>query len=169
MTHAKSANQPKLKTQGNDHSKRFVPVSLDTGKCITGVDTVSEDTIIGLTGENHGDQLRIPGYSLIAIQALDNYVQVFWEQHGRLQTTMLRTTLTNICGQLEAFSCFFRTHRGWLVNVRRVNNIEGNAQGLKLSFEYLQQKVPVSRANIAGYRELADSTDASVSVRELTP
>jgi hypothetical protein len=34
--------------------------------------------------------------------------------------------------------------------------VEGNAQGLKLLVDLLQQPVPVSRANIAGYRQIAE-------------
>ncbi|HRP56267.1 LytTR family DNA-binding domain-containing protein [Agriterribacter sp.] len=116
-----------------------------------------ESFIFILTGENHGNRLEVAEYSLLAVQALDNYVNIFWEEAGCLQTTMLRNTLTNIVEQLNAVSGIYRSHRGWLVNTRRVNQVEGNAQGLRLSVDLMQQQVPVSRGNITGYRRLAEN------------
>ncbi|MBX2926143.1 MAG: LytTR family transcriptional regulator [Chitinophagaceae bacterium] len=107
-----------------------------------------------LMGENQGDKVELSGESLLAVQALDNYVNVFWEKNGRLQTNMLRSTLTNIAEQVTGLSHMVRTHRGWLVNIKRVNQVNGNAQGLKLSVDLLWQQVPVSRANIPAYRQL---------------
>lgn len=109
-----------------------------------------------LTGENQSDRLEIAHKNLLAVQALDNYVNIFWEDGGKLQTAMLRNTLTNISEQLSEIPCIYRSHRGWLVNTQRVTQVEGNAQGLKLSVDLLPQPVPVSRANITGYRQIAE-------------
>lgn len=112
--------------------------------------------LIMLIGENQNDQLEIAPYRLIAMQALDNYVNVFWEQNNKLQTTLLRNTLSNITEQLSGIPFMYRCHRGWLVNTQKVQKVEGNAQGLKLTVDFLHQPVPVSRANIAGYRSIAE-------------
>ncbi len=114
------------------------------------------DYSLVLTGENQGDMLKIACSSLLAVQALDNYVNVYWEQNGELQASMLRNTLTNIAGQLSEVSCVYRSHRGWLVNTKKVTKVEGNAQGLRLFLSLMPQPIPVSRANIAGYRKLAE-------------
>ena len=113
--------------------------------------------------ENQGDKLELDVYNLLAVQALDNYVNVFWEESGCLQTTMLRNTLTNIVEQLNAVSGIYRSHRGWLVNTLRVNRVEGNAQGLRLSVDLMQQQVPVSRGNITGYRRLAENQNMMIA------
>ncbi len=106
-----------------------------------------------LIGENQGDKLEIAISDLIAAQALDNYVHIFWEKEGCLQTTLLRNTLTNIALQLENREDIYRTHRGWIVNKKQVLAVDGNAQGLKLTVRLMQLKVPVSRGQIAGYRQ----------------
>lgn len=115
------------------------------------------------TGENQGDKLELHRDDLLAVQALDNYVTVFWQRNERLYTTMLRNTLTNIAGQITDMPHVFRSHRGWLVNTKKVTHVEGNAQGLKLSVTLMQQPVPVSRANIAGYRELTEGQSVMVN------
>jgi hypothetical protein len=131
----------------------FVDVDFDN------VIELAEPTVT-LTGENQGDILEIPGDSIIAVQALDNYVNVFYEHHGKLQNAMLRNTLTNIATQTSAVPQLYRSHRGWLVNTQKVLHVDGNAQGLKLSLELLPQPVPVSRSNIAGFRQVIERSEA---------
>lgn len=163
------AQQPRhllsLRTIGNTGStsdKKF-PVGTATGGVLkTTGDEWGSPTFI-LTGENQGDKLELDVYNLLAVQALDNYVNVFWEESGCLQTTMLRNTLTNIVEQLNAVSGIYRSHRGWLVNTLRVNRVEGNAQGLRLSVDLMQQQVPVSRGNITGYRRLAENRNMMIA------
>jgi hypothetical protein len=115
---------------------------------------ITAPPVFVLTGENQTDRLELQLTQLLAIQALDNYVNIFWEENNRLQTTLLRNTLTNISEQLKDQYPVYRTHRGWLVNSTRVKQVEGNAQGLRLTMELIELTVPVSRANIAGYRQL---------------
>ncbi|MFD2920457.1 LytTR family transcriptional regulator DNA-binding domain-containing protein [Terrimonas rubra] len=117
-------------------------------------ETPLSEPVLELTGENQADRLIIQPQQLLAVQALDNYVNIFWAGDDRLQTTLLRNTLTNIAEQLNAQPQMYRSHRGWLVNSTRVREVEGNAQGLKLTIDLMEQPVPVSRANIAGYRLL---------------
>lgn len=140
---------------------RQAPVSRDD---IPGEERFSvSPSVLVLTGENQGDQLELPWESLLAVQALDNYVNVYREEDDRLQTTMLRNTLTNIAEQLKHLPGMYRTHRGWLVNTRKVKYVSGNAQGLKLSIDLMQQEIPVSRSNIAGYRELTEWQNMAIN------
>lgn len=117
-------------------------------------ETPVTEPVLVLTGENQADRLTLQEQQLLAVQALDNYVNIFWTDGARLQTTMLRNTLTNITEQLKKQPYMYRSHRGWLVNSTKVKEVEGNAQGLKLTIDLMEQAVPVSRANIAGYRQL---------------
>ncbi|RYY11529.1 MAG: hypothetical protein EOO04_35075 [Chitinophagaceae bacterium] len=115
-------------------AKTYIPVQLANGSWRrTQRETITMDPKLELTGENQGDKLCLDRSGLIAVQALDNYVNIFWESDGRLQTTMLRNTLTNICLQLKDLTNIYRTHRGWLVNTGKVIKVDGNAQGLKLT------------------------------------
>lgn len=134
------------------------PALVDTALQFTGNGDILTDEapeiVVELTGENQADRLILQEQQLLAVQALDNYVNIFWTDGTRLQTTLLRNTLTNIAEQLKTQPYMYRSHRGWLVNSTRVKEVEGNAQGLKLTVDLMEQPVPVSRANIAGYRLL---------------
>ena len=137
--------------------------TLQETKCIPNDNAFSQQDYVNgkkikltIRGENQSDKLIMVCGNLLAIQALDNYVNVFWENDNTLHTTMLRNTLTNISEQLNHIPFIYRSHRGWLVNTQRVLQVEGNAQGLKLYIDFMPQPVPVSRANIAGYRKIAE-------------
>lgn len=119
------------------------------------INTVSQAVLV-LTGENQGEKLELVHENLLAVQALDNYVNVFWKEDQQLHSTLLRNTLSNIADQVSGAAYMYRSHRSWLVNVQRVARVDGNAQGLKLSVELMDQQVPVSRSNITGYRQLTE-------------
>ncbi len=149
-----------VKAENNQNAIRTATVSTERE-----TNTKENDPVIGslfrssvneviVTGENNGDRLVLPGDKLLAVQALDNYVNIFWEEHHTLQTTLIRNTLTHVAEQLKDVPCIYKTHRGWLVNTNRVSKVEGNAQSLKLQVDLLSQPVPVSRSNISGYRQL---------------
>ena len=156
VTLKKAVSQPEL----NDQLINNTPFREDAASHVAEKEIRAvykkKPSLLILTGENQNDRLEVPHKHLLAVQTLDNYVNVFWEQDNKLQTTMLRNTLTNISEQLAGISCMYRSHRGWLVNTQRVKHVEGNAQGLRLSVDLLPQPVPVSRANIAGYRQIAE-------------
>ena len=144
-------------------SNKILTTGIETSDALKTTADEQELSALILTGENQGDKLELTEHKLLAVQALDNYVNVFWEEAGHLQTTMLRNTLTNIVEQLNAVSGIYRSHRGWLVNIRRVSGVEGNAQGLRLSVDLMQQQVPVSRGNISGYRRLIENQNMMIA------
>ncbi len=150
----KAGDVPSLPAGHLPDQTRTNPVQeTGTGKIISGRTAAR----ICLTGENQGDKLEVEECDLLAVQALDNYVNIYWEKNGSLKTTLIRNTLKNIENQLETADSLLRTHRGWIVNTGKVIAVDGNAQGLKLSLPLMQVKVPVSRGNIALYRQKAQS------------
>lgn len=153
-----TALHPKRNERTDSVKQHFFPKPL--GKAVSIVEPNTTPVLAGevkllkLVGDNQNDSLEIPDYRLLAVQALDNYVNIFWELDNKLQTTLLRNTLTRIGEQLSSTHFVYRCHRGWLVNIQKVKQVGGNAQGLKLTIDLLQQPVPVSRANIEGYRKI---------------
>lgn len=148
-----------IKAENNENPTRPASapetVTNENDPVVTNLYRSSVDEIM-VTGENYGDRLALPGDKLLAVQALDNYVNIFWEEHRTLQTTLIRNTLTNVAEQLKDAPFIYKTHRGWLVNTNRVHKVEGNAQSLKLQVDLLLLPVPVSRSNISGFRQLCN-------------
>lgn len=119
-----------------------------------------EETVLPtllLIGENQNERLEITADHLLAIHSVDNYVMVYWEENGLLKSEMLRNTLTNIDKQTAHLPWIFRGHRAWMLNMRQVLHVDGNAQGYKVRLPLLDTLVPVSRNNIAAFKQLAET------------
>ena len=111
--------------------------------------------VVALEPEN-GAELRIDASNLRFVEAMQNYVTVWFVQNGELQKEVLRTTLTATEKQLENTDVI-RCHRSYLVNVDCIETVSGNAQGLKLKLrDVTDVEVPVSRSFIPAVRVLLD-------------
>lgn len=76
--------------------------------------------------------------------AVGNYIDMFTLHNDQIKKTTYRVTLSSFENQL-ASSCLKRCHRSYLVNKKKVTNISGNAQGLKLELKDQTEEIPVSR------------------------
>lgn len=88
---------------------------------------------------------------LLYLEAMENYVAVHYTKDDTPQRTLLRNTLTRIEAELPA--SFFRCHRSFIVNLDQITDIQGNAQGLKLSLTTSDAMVPVSRKYIPEFKD----------------
>ncbi|MEM1215894.1 MAG: LytTR family DNA-binding domain-containing protein [Bacteroidota bacterium] len=102
-------------------------------------------TPLVLSGENQQEEVTFLANELLYVAAADNYVKLHLWQDDQLRTPLLRSSLKATAEQLTDHAQFFRCHRTYLVNLRQVVNITGNAQGYKLHFAQTEQLVPVSR------------------------
>jgi hypothetical protein len=100
---------------------------------------------ITLRGDNQKETLTLLAGSLFYISSADNYVRVQYQIGGVPKSAMMRSTLKKMEEQLAAHPAFFRCHRMYLVNLQRVISVSGNAQGLKLQLDGLEEAIPVSR------------------------
>jgi hypothetical protein len=103
------------------------------------------NSLVVLIGDNQEDQLKIPVTDLLAIQSADNYIKIYHVSGQQPQTTVFRNTLKKAEEQLTGFPHFFKCHRSYVINLSKVTNINGNAQGYKLTLLGMQEQVPVAR------------------------
>lgn len=106
-----------------------------------------------LRGDNQKEELRLPPADLYFIASADNYVNLCYAEKGKVKTALFRSTLKKMEEQLPPGDMFFRCHRMYLVNLRQVSSVSGNAQGLKLHLAGLAEPVPVSRSLTETVRE----------------
>jgi len=74
-----------------------------------------------------------------------NYTDVCSLDENTLKMVTYRVTLSSLEIQLKEASSLIRCHRSYLVNLNKVKNISGNAQGLKLELINQSEIIPVSR------------------------
>lgn len=112
----------------------------------------SPPTIVDIPSQNSGEDLSLPLSELLYLQVADNYLMVFYRQEGELKKTLLRNTLKNVEEQLSGHPELLRCHKSFLVNLKQVASVSGNAQGYRLHFDGTAESVPVSRKHNAFFR-----------------
>lgn len=116
--------------------------------------SLSEKEIV-LYAKNQKEALRIKEKDILYIEAMENYVYVYYWKEDSLQKQLLRNTLKNMEEQVSETS-LLKCHRSFLVNVQAIKKIRGNAQGLKLSLHRLDKiEIPVSRKYMPGLKSLS--------------
>lgn len=73
-----------------------------------------------------------------------NYITIFQESDNEVKKGLYRFTLTKL-DQALPLKHLIRCHRSYIINLQKVTEVNGNAQGFKLSVEGIEDKVPVSR------------------------
>lgn len=100
-----------------------------------------------LMAENEKDKLVLNPNNLFYIESADNYSTViFLNDDDKVSKKLLRGSLKRIESQIT-FSFIVRCHRSYIVNLKQINHIKGNAQGYRIEFKSeLNDTVPVSRS-----------------------
>lgn len=105
-----------------------------------------QQQFIQLHGDNQNEQYSFMPTDLLYIEAADNYVKVAIHTGEQAQTQLLRGSLKKMEAQLLDFPFCFRCHRTYVVNLNKVDQVSGNAQGYKLHLLGGKILIPVSRS-----------------------
>lgn len=108
-----------------------------------------------LDAEN-GQGLTVNIADVRYVEAMQNYVTVWFLKDGKPHKEMLRATIGFMEEQF-AQTDVIRCHRSYLVNVDWIEKVSGNAQGLRLQLsDVADVEIPVSRSFIPKVRALLD-------------
>lgn len=99
-----------------------------------------------LMSENEKDTIELDPEALLYIESADNYSTVFYLRHQAVLKQLIRGSLKRMESQIT-FPFIIRCHRSYIVNLKQVGHIKGNAQGYKIEFKTKPgDEVPVSRS-----------------------
>jgi hypothetical protein len=99
---------------------------------------------IRLLAENEKDTLIVKTEELLFIESADNYSEVVFWKENKIQKVLLRSSLSRIEEQIK-YPPIARCHRSYIINLRQVTAISGNAQGYKLQLQNWDSTLPVAR------------------------
>ena len=99
------------------------------------------------------DQFSIDPETLLYAMADGNYVEVFERTEQEVQRQLRRIPLKSLEAQLAHIPHIMQVHRAYLVNVRAIEQITGNAQGYQLRIAGTDQLVPVSRSYMDSFNQ----------------
>lgn len=107
-------------------------------------EALNEELLI-LIAENEKDKIELKPEELLYIESADNYSNILFYKHNKVNKQLLRGSLKRIESQIT-FPFIVRCHRSYIVNLKQINHIKGNAQGYRIEFKLdLNDTIPVSR------------------------
>ncbi len=109
----------------------------------------SKEVVYRIQTDLKEEEFSISQRHFLFARAEGNYVSIYTSDTPK---ALYRLTLNSLEKQL-ASKAFFRCHRSYLLNLKKVQDIGGNAQGLKVHLEDCMETVPVSRKYIPHFRE----------------
>jgi LytTr DNA-binding domain len=115
---------------------------------------VKAKKMILLKGEGLDEKLELPEQDLWILATADNYIQITYRAAESIKTSLFRSTLTNMEQQLTGFVNIVRCHRGYIINIHKVEKTIPTAQGLKLKLEQQEELIPVSKTYLDKVRAL---------------
>ncbi|MEM7551441.1 MAG: LytTR family DNA-binding domain-containing protein [Bacteroidota bacterium] len=117
------------------------------------IDPVEKGERINIPSLNENEILQLDPAELLYLEAMENYVAVHY-LNGEVPTKKLVRNTLKAVSEVLPENLFLRCHRSFVVNLRLIQEVEGNAQGLKLGLQNVREaKVPVSRKYISILKE----------------
>jgi len=94
-----------------------------------------------------------PGQFIYA-ESEGNYVVFYLNVDNKIKKEVIRNSISNIAHQLSSIQFIMRTHRAFIVNVKKVSSQNGNTLGYHLKLSGTDADVPVSRQNTRDFNRL---------------
>lgn len=126
---------------------------------------LSLNDVIGRNEENEGEvveKVLIKGESkeslyvspsdILYIESVANYLSIWYFLDGELMQKRIRNTLKNVESTLSGYPFLLHCHRAFLVNVRFITQVDGNAAGCQIHLFSIDRTIPVSKVNIESLR-----------------
>ncbi len=107
-----------------------------------------EDTITStliFTADNEKDKLEIKAEDFYYMESQDNYTAIVFLNDSGIKRVLFRSSLSRLFQQIN-FKLITRCHRSFIIDLSKVESLEGNAAGYKLTLKNLTEKIPVSRS-----------------------
>jgi hypothetical protein len=102
-----------------------------------------------------GEEFGLDINSFLFAKVDGNYLEIFCSNPNGVEKYLKRQTLKEFNDQLSAFHFILKVHRSYLVNLKAIDSISGNAQGYVLRLKvYNQGTIPVSRSKIQEFDRL---------------
>jgi len=120
--------------------------SMRLERIISGEGEASTFGIIAFRDEKDVMRISVHSKDLLYIESADNYVTIYYENHGKLKKYLLRNRLKTIENHL-ADTNVVRCHRSYLVNLERVKVVRREKEGLFMELDNeLVKDIQVSKS-----------------------
>lgn len=112
------------------------------------------EVIVNISSQLKKESLKFLPDELIYAESDGNYVVFFLEIEKQVRKEIIRNSINNIEEQLSGIPFVMRTHRAFIVNIKRVCLRQGTTLGYTLKLSGTESRVPVSRNNTRKFNQL---------------
>jgi hypothetical protein len=109
------------------------------------------EEIIRIGSQLKKEEIRFYPSQFIYAESDGNYVVFYLSRENGIKKEIIRNSISNIEKQLSNTPWFFRTHRAFIVNLKKVKSRQGNILGYQLRLTETDFVIPVSRSNIRNF------------------
>lgn len=134
------------------HLKRYT-LSAEKAKTELKHEETENGKVLKLIDEKGQTAFEAKQEDLLYLKNSDNYVSVFYRHNDQVKEELIRSSMKSLTEQLDS-TPLTRCHRGFIVNLNRIEDISGNAQGWRLKLKGMDGEIPVSRSYIPRIQRL---------------
>ncbi|MFA8434801.1 MAG: LytR/AlgR family response regulator transcription factor [Marinifilaceae bacterium] len=120
------------------------------------VETKVPENKIRIESKLKKDNLSFFPNQFLYAESDGNYVIFYLQEDHKVSKKVIRNSISNIAQQLSDTPYLVRTHRAFIVNLKKVTKKHGNASGYRLQLEGTESPIPVSRQNIKFFDQVSD-------------
>ncbi|WP_188769668.1 LytTR family transcriptional regulator DNA-binding domain-containing protein [Emticicia aquatilis] len=91
-----------------------------------------------------GQKLSLIPNQLIYAETSKDSTDFYWQSLMGVEKTTIQTPLAQVEKELAAHPQFVRLHRNYVINMRGIHKVEGNARGYRLRIARTKHEIPVS-------------------------
>lgn len=112
------------------------------------------DEPVQISSQLKNEDLSFYPGEFIYAESDGNYVVFYLFKNNQVKKEIIRNSINSIEQQLSGIPYFLRTHRAFIVNLKKVRSKQGNTLGYLLKLNETELKIPVSRNNTRIFNEL---------------
>jgi len=116
--------------------------------------TLSEKQKIQINSKLKKDNLSFYPHEFLYAESDGNYVIFYLIENQNIHKKVIRNSITNVESQFDEFPHMQRTHRAFIINLKKVTQKQGNASGYRLTLEGTDAQLPVSRQNVTTFDQI---------------
>ena len=121
---------------------------------MTGPDIQTHENLIKISSQLKKEELSFYPSQFLYAESDGNYVVFYLNKDNLVKKEIIRNSINNIEQQLSEIPYFLRTHRAFIVNLKKVRSKQGNTLGYLIKLSDNEFKIPVSRNNTKIFNEL---------------
>ena len=132
---------------------RYLLVSEVTEDYVIKDDTLQneKEEKIRINSQLKKEELAFYPNQLIFAEADGNYVNFYLDYEGKKRKETIRNSISDIEQQLAETKFIVRTHRAFIVNLKKIRSKKGNTMGYRLKLHGTEAEIPVSRQKVASF------------------